>query len=139
MTAVLWPTEYVVRITLTRFFAAFSENTPLRPRYTLSIGVLLALAFTWSASAADKPRADFEREILPLFKDGCYQCHDGRKHPSGLRLDLNASALRAGDSGKPPVVPGDTGKSELIRRATSTDRTDFMQGPADDLAQGNAG
>ncbi len=96
------------------------------PRYNLCAGVVLVLTCASLASANDKPRVDFEREILPLLKDRCYQCHDGRKHPSGLRLDLKASALRGGDSGKPAVVPNDSGKSELIRRVTSTDKADFM-------------
>ena len=64
----------------------------MRPGYTLFAGILLALAFARPASAAEKPRVDFEREILPLLKDRCYQCHDGHKHPSGLRFDLKASA-----------------------------------------------
>ncbi len=96
----------------------------MRPRYIL--GVVLVFVCATLASAAEKPRVDFEREILPLLKDHCYQCHDNRKHPSGLRLDLKASALRGGDSGKSAVVPGDGAKSELIRRVASTDKGNFM-------------
>ena len=106
----------------------------MRPPHILCAGFALALAYTSLASAAEKPRVDFEREILPLLKDRCYQCHDGHKHPSGLRLDLKASALRGGDSGKPAVVPGDGGKSELIRRVTSTDKADFMPPMGDRLS-----
>ena len=91
----------------------------MRPGPILSVAVLLAL--TLPASAADKPRVDFERDVLPLLKDRCFPCHDGRKHTSGLRLDLKARALSGGESGKPAVVPGDSGKSELIRRIASTD------------------
>ena len=76
--------------------------------------------------AADKPGVDFERDVLPLLKDRCFQCHDAHKHPSGLRLDLKAGALRGGDSGKPAVVPGDSGKSELIRRVTTTNGDEAM-------------
>ncbi len=64
--------------------------------------------------------------MLPLLKDRCFQCHDAQKHPSGLRLDLKAGALRGGDSGKPAVVPGDSGKSELIRRVTSANADEAM-------------
>jgi hypothetical protein len=78
--------------------------------------------------------ADFERDILPLFKDRCFQCHDGRKHMSGLRLDVKARALKGGESGKPAVVPGDSGKSELIRRVTSTDDAVAMPFKAERLS-----
>jgi Protein of unknown function (DUF1549)/Protein of unknown function (DUF1553)/Planctomycete cytochrome C len=121
----LWLADCGVRINPNRYFAAFSEIAPLRPRLSLCAGFVLALAVA-SVQAAEKPRVDFEREILPLLKDRCYQCHNGRKHPSGLRLDLKASALRGGDSGKPAVVPSDSGKSELIRRVSSIDKNDFM-------------
>jgi hypothetical protein len=85
----------------------------------LCLGVLLGLPLT--ASAADKPAADFERDVLPLLKDRCFACHDGRKHLSGLRLDVKARALKGGESGKPAVVPGDSAKSELVRRISSSD------------------
>ena len=78
------------------------------------------------APAGDKPGVDFARDVLPLLKERCYQCHDVHKHPSGLRLDLKAGALRGGDSGKPAVVPGDSGKSELIRRITSANADEAM-------------
>ena len=74
-----------------------------------------------AASAAEAPRVDFEHDVQPLLKDRCFACHDGRKHTSGLRLDVKARALKGGESGKPAVVPGDSAKSELIRRVTATD------------------
>jgi Protein of unknown function (DUF1553)/Protein of unknown function (DUF1549)/Planctomycete cytochrome C len=125
LTGVLWPMHYEVRIGINRYVAAFSEIAPLRPRHFLYAGIAFALVVA-SVQAAEKPRVDFEREILPLLKQRCYQCHDGHKHPSGLRLDLKASALRGGDSGKPAIVAGDGAKSELIRRVASTDKADFM-------------
>jgi hypothetical protein len=71
--------------------------------------------------AGEEPRVDFQRDVLPLLQRRCFQCHDGRKHRSGLRLDVRAQALRGGDSGVPAVVPGDSKKSDLIRRVTSAD------------------
>ncbi len=91
----------------------------MRPGSLLSVALLLVLPL--AATAAEKPPVDFERDVLPLLKDRCFACHDGRKHTSGLRLDVKARALKGGESGKPAVVPGDSAKSELIRRVTSTD------------------
>src|SRR5262249_21016990 len=76
--------------------------------------------------AAETPRIDFARDVQPIFKSRCYSCHDGRKHKASLRLDVRASALRGGESGKPALVPGDSKKSDLIRRVTSTDEDEVM-------------
>jgi hypothetical protein len=78
----------------------------------------VALQCCWSVFAADKPAVDFARDVLPILKANCYQCHDGRKSKSGLRLDVRSRALRGGESGQPAVIPGASGKSELIRRIT---------------------
>jgi mono/diheme cytochrome c family protein len=74
-----------------------------------------------SGALRAQPQAtvDFERTILPLFKSRCYQCHDERKHMSGLRLDVRSRALRGGESGKPAIVPGRPDQSDIIRRVTS--------------------
>jgi mono/diheme cytochrome c family protein len=81
--------------------------------------------FAASGTAADGP-PDFAGKILPIFQAHCYQCHDGRKGKSGLRLDVRARALRGGDSGQPAIVPGNSGKSEMIRRVTLTSGNEAM-------------
>jgi hypothetical protein len=103
------------------------KETDLRFRHT--IGVLLALlcgpVFT---RAEDRARPDFERDVLPLFKSRCYNCHSAAKHKANLRLDLRAGTLRGGESGKPALVPGDSKKSELVRRVGS-DKDDERMPP----------
>ena len=71
----------------------------MRPGLTLSVALLLALPV--AAVAADKPRVDFERDVLPLLKDRCFECHDGRKHKSGFRLDVRPrpQGRRVGQAG----------------------------------------
>src|SRR5262249_48107615 len=76
--------------------------------------------------AADKPAVDFARDVQPVFQQHCYQCHDARKQKSGLRLDVRSAALRGGESGKPAIVPGDSGKSELVRRISLTEGSEAM-------------
>jgi hypothetical protein len=94
-------------------------------RGLLPAAVLLLPLAAGPLAAADKT-ADFEHDVLPLFKAHCYKCHDGRKQTASLRLDVRARALRGGESGKPAVVPRDPGKSELIRRVTSADEVEAM-------------
>lgn len=80
-----------------------------------------------------KRSVEFARDILPIFKERCYQCHDAKKHQAGLRLDLRASALRGGESGKAAIVPRDSDHGELLRRVLSTDEAEFMPPKGDRL------
>jgi hypothetical protein len=90
---------------------------------TVRFGPVLGVCLIGSVplSAAEAPRADYERDVLPILKSHCYRCHDGRKQTAGLRIDVRSHALRGGESGKAAIVPGDGAKSELLRRVTSTD------------------
>ena len=97
----------------------------MRPRRLVAFVLFLFHLIPGSLAAADQP-ADFEHDVLPLFKAHCYKCHDGRKQTASFRLDVRARAVRGGESGKPAVVPRDLGKSELIRRVTSADETEVM-------------
>src|SRR5690348_12437229 len=83
---------------------------------------LCALTDTTSAEVqgADIRTVGFVRDIAPIFKESCYDCHSG-KHPQGeLRLDSRAAALRGGFSG-PGIVTGSAKKSEIYQRISSRD------------------
>ncbi len=65
--------------------------------------------------AADKNvEIDFERQIRPLLKQHCYDCHSVDAEESGLRLDYGASILKGGDRGA-AVVPGKKDESPLYQ------------------------
>lgn len=55
---------------------------------------------------------DFAREIYPLLRRACFECHGADQQKADLRLDSRASAF-ASDS---MVVPGQPDESELMRR-----------------------
>lgn len=57
---------------------------------------------------------DFERDVQPIFRKHCLQCHGPEKQESGLRLDRRAVLLRGGDIGGPAIVPGKASASFLI-------------------------
>ncbi len=65
--------------------------------------------------------ADYEKEVLPILKQHCYSCHDGRKQTAGLRLDVRTRAVKGGESGDPGIVNGKSAESTLVQRAASTD------------------
>jgi hypothetical protein len=67
------------------------------------------------ANAAPRESVDFARDVYPLLKRACFDCHGKEKQEGGLRLDLRKDAMRGGDSG-PALVAGKAGESELVRR-----------------------
>jgi len=64
---------------------------------------------------------NFERDVLPILREHCIECHGPDLQESKLRLDNMLAALRGGNSGEPIVVPGDSQKSHLIERITNQD------------------
>lgn len=85
------------------------------------------VALTTSAGAAEPP-LDYNRQIRPLLSNHCFKCHgpDAGQRKAGFRLDVRESALGAAESGELPIVPGDTAKSELVRRINAVDAAERM-------------
>ena len=85
----------------------------------------LALALTAATASAAAPTEEkmdpaglefFEKNIRPILSERCYECHSKEKGVSkgGLIMDSRQGMLAGGDLG-PAVVPGDPGRSELVR------------------------
>ena len=77
----------------------------------------LAVAF------AITPDVDFNRDVLPILANNCFQCHgpDQQARKAKLRLDTK-DGLRV-------VTPGRSADSELYNRITSGDETEVMPPP----------
>lgn len=73
-----------------------------------------------------QPTVDFGRAVQPILAKRCFPCHGPDKSKSGLRLNERKSALAEAESGERSIVPGDTEKSELLRRIASTDEGERM-------------
>jgi uncharacterized membrane protein len=71
----------------------------------------------YAGPTRDKPGApvDFAREVEPLFKKVCYECHNEDKQKGDLRMDSREDLLKGGASGA-GVVPGDPRESAIIQR-----------------------
>lgn len=95
--------------------SGFSMRNLLRD---VTAAVLITLAMVHSGLAADsvdkKVDIDFEKQIRPLLKQYCYDCHSQDAEESGLRLDYGANILKGGDRG-PSVVPGKKDESPLFQ------------------------
>src|SRR5206468_2887971 len=72
-----------------------------------------------SSAPAPAPatRVDFERQIEPIIKDRCLECHSQDKRKGGLSLATYADALDGGRNG-PAIRPGHSARSILIHRLT---------------------
>ncbi len=70
----------------------------------------------------------YNRDIRPLLSDNCFHCHgpDKNHRKGGLRLDLREEALKPAKSGRPAIVPGKPGESELIARIRHPDPDRLM-------------
>src|SRR5436190_23459741 len=94
-------------------------RTRLMPAgWLLAAAVPLALQIAAEArqAATSSPARSaeyFETNIRPVLAANCYDCH-AEERMGGLRLDSREGLLKGGKSG-PAIVPGDAGKSLLIK------------------------
>ena len=86
-------------------------------------GLFLALAL--SVHAAEP---DFTREVQPILAKRCSACHGAGQQMAGLRLDSGAAILKGSKSGA-VVTPGDSAKSRLLDRVSSS-KPGFKMPPA---------
>lgn len=84
-----------------------------------------------AAVAATPGDAVFTKDIEPVLAKACIDCHGPQKSKGRLRLDNREAALAGGKSGLPAIVPGNPGKSELLRRV-KLPRDDEEAMPSDD-------
>ena len=92
----------------------------------LALLAVLASAPLAAAETAPEPTKQglefFEKNVRPILSEHCYKCHSVAESSAkgGLILDSRDGMLKGGDEG-PAVVPGNLGKSMLIRAITYTD------------------
>jgi hypothetical protein len=68
-----------------------------------------------SAEASLNRAVDFRRDIEPILKNSCYECHSGTRPKSGLRLHAKSTAMKGGIGGA-AIKPGDSNSSRLMHR-----------------------
>jgi hypothetical protein len=99
-------------------------------RRVLAFFSCLLAAGTWAGAAPQRASADgvdFNSQIRPILSGKCFNCHgaDEKARKGKLRLDLRDEAL-SDRKGSRAIVPGDAGKSELLKRIVATDPDDIM-------------
>jgi ankyrin repeat protein len=81
----------------------------------LRLGVLVtfiaALALSAARSQLASGKVDFRRDVQPLLKQFCLECHGSAQQMHGFRLDRRRDALRGGTT--TAIVPGNSAVSRL--------------------------
>jgi mono/diheme cytochrome c family protein len=100
----------------------------------------LMLASMNPAAAQDAGKVDFEKQILPIFKDRCFECHQKEytddkgklKKPKGkFRMDNPELLLKGGEEGG-DLTPGDASKSTVYTYSTLPADDDMAMPPKGD-------
>ena len=83
--------------------------------------ILYACLFGKTLNAQVPAKIDFARDIQPLLKEHCVECHGPSQQMHGLRLDRRRDAMpnRVGANGA-RIVPANSAKSLLYRRVSGT-------------------
>src|SRR5882724_3682875 len=75
----------------------------------------LALSVTQSHQASGK--SDFRRDVQPILKQFCIECHGPSQQQHGFRLDRRRDAMRGGTS--TVIAPGNSAGSRLYLKLIS--------------------
>jgi hypothetical protein len=102
----------------------------------MAVGILVACAHDKGGQVADgggapiPDRPDWNWDVRPILSQNCFACHGQGAQKAGLRLDIQKAAYDPipEDKNKRAIVPGNPGKSELIKRIESTD-ADYKMPP----------
>ena len=101
-----------------------------RTRLLIPTGLLSLALLTPRASAADK--VDFVKDIQPIFKAACVECHGPKKVKGKYRMDTKEGAFKPGADG-PNIVPGKPEESRLYQLIIAKDEDDRMPQDKDPL------
>ena len=88
-------------------------------RIFIPVIATLLIRCVGTLDAADATPVLFERDVRPILKAHCWQCHGEEEKPeAGLDLRLVRFLLKGGESG-PAVVAGKTSESLVWKRVAA--------------------
>ena len=86
---------------------------------TFALGGHNQLRASGKQSTPQQPTVQFEKDILPILRQHCFDCHSEENVEGDLRLDSSEGFQNGGHSGS-PILADTIGNSELYLRITST-------------------
>lgn len=90
----------------------------------ICLGLFSSVAFAQDTEATSTP-VDFVRDIQPILRANCYECHAGTTEEGGLNLGIKARAIKGGDSDA-AIVSGKSKESLLIQLVSGNDEDRLM-------------
>lgn len=87
-------------------------------RRYVGLALLCACAIGEGFAGQVPAKVDFGRDVLPIFRQNCIQCHGPSQQMNGMRLDRRSSVFMIG---RRRVVPGSIENSFLYSRLTGTE------------------
>ncbi len=81
----------------------------------LAVYAVVVFAVSNHAQQPAKPAAvDFVRDVQPIFRQHCYECHSAKQQKNGFRLDRRGDAMRGGT--QTVIGPGNGAGSKLYQK-----------------------
>lgn len=130
------------RLTAGLLGTKFGTQTRMTIKTILALGAAAFAFGSLATSQAQTPgKVDFETQVLPVFKDRCFECHQKEytdaktgkvKKPKGkFRMDNPELFLKGGADGG-DLTPGDAAKSSVYTSTTLPDSDDKAMPPKGD-------
>ena len=93
----------------------------MQSKKIIIVTILLLAVTTGFIVISRRPPVNFTADVKPILNKNCISCHGGVKQKAGFSVLFRDEALAKTESGKPAIIPGDAGNSEMIRRLTLKD------------------
>ena len=87
---------------------------------------------------ATKWAVDFVKDVQPIFRRRCFECHGPGESEGGLSLTNRVRAMQGGDGGK-VIIPGSGAGSRLVQRIASGKKDERMPPEEDALTKAEIG
>lgn len=102
-------------------------------KYILGLLLFVVLGVVLFSGHFFERKIDFSTQVKPILNQRCISCHGGVKQSGELSMMTREDLLKAGESGRPAIVPGAPDESEFYRRLVTHDEIDRMPYEADPL------
>jgi hypothetical protein len=116
----------------------FTSRTPLKG--LLSCGIVFGACLSGPAEEppAVSRKVDFEKDVQPIFRERCFECHSTGNEEGGLNLGVKARTLKGGQSGT-VIQPGQSAKSLLFQRVAGMKEGEIMPPEGEPLSPEQVG
>lgn len=103
-----------------------------------SAGIPVAIDYASLLPPASTAKVDFVKEVQPIFRERCFECHAQGNEEGGLNLGVRRLAMAGGTNG-PVIIPGNSAASPLIHMVAAIRKEEVMPPEGAPLTPGQIG